>query len=197
VQRCILLAIYILEYVLIIPPSVRPKNSVLPIRHDHAETSTISTTAWHTYMHTSDSFPLKMADCNADDTLAQLQCTKLLKIKAVIKLQIQHKSYVYSPLLSVIWRKFPQNTSSYIVIIFAICVRISVHPHLTTHQRSKKFYNSYVRSICQYLSTRLNFCLKLDEHKLQFISVCEDPLSVTRWTCPEHISYVYPELGGS
>jgi hypothetical protein len=50
----------------------------------------------------SDSFPLKMADCNADDTLAQLQYTKLLNLKALIKLQIPHKSYVYGPLLSVL-----------------------------------------------------------------------------------------------
>jgi len=50
----------------------------------------------------SGSFPLKMADCNADDTLAQLQYTMLLNVKAVIKLQIPHKSYVYSPLLSVL-----------------------------------------------------------------------------------------------
>jgi hypothetical protein len=50
----------------------------------------------------SDSYPLKIADCNADDTLAQLQYTMLLNLKAVKKMQIPHKSYVYSPLLSVL-----------------------------------------------------------------------------------------------
>jgi hypothetical protein len=127
----------------------------------------------------------------------------LLNLKAVKKMQIPHKSYVYSPLLSVLWRKFPPNTSSYIVIIFAICVHISVHPHPTTYQWSKQFYNSYVRSICQYLWTRLNFCLKLDEHKLQFIGVLWR--SLKRYSLniywspehPEHISYVYLELAGS